>query len=254
MTEKKRNVAVLAEAPIQRTRANVDVPYDAMKYARDFILDMYADDIEKSGSFSKWYYNNSREYTKNVEALRQSLVRLASKDADAFYKIIKSPSPSPTSALPKATFIKEAEAFKKANKDKLNIDIRPFYGKEQLKQVADELGRTYEGDTLSAVLMGHAGGIMGGVDTRGYKEAIKGLTDKATVDTAYIGSCNYGDSGYEKRVQDLSGAFDAPVKAPIGSWLGPRRGIPSTGSVSDALFKGQPTTTLNRVKFKPRMK
>ncbi|TRZ53812.1 MAG: hypothetical protein D4S01_00615 [Dehalococcoidia bacterium] len=252
MTDKKRNVAVLAEAPIQRIRASVNVPYDAMKYARDFILDMYADDIEKSGSFSKWYYNNSREYNKNVEALRQSLVRLASKDADAFYKIIK--APSSTSALPKATFVKEAEAFKKANKDKLNIDIRPFYGKGHLRQVADELGRTYEGDTLSAVLMGHAGGIMGGVDTRDYKEAIKGLTDKATVDTAYIGSCNYGDSGYEKCVQDLSGAFDAPVKAPIGSWLGPRRGIPSTGNVSDALFKGQPTTTLNRVKFKSSMK
>ena len=68
------------------------------------------------------------------------------------------------------------------------VEVYPFYGEEELLEAGKKISEKYGEETISLGIMGHAGGMFGGVDVLApeWKEAFKTVD----IDTAFIAACS----------------------------------------------------------------
>jgi hypothetical protein len=68
------------------------------------------------------------------------------------------------------------------------VEVYPFYGEEELLEAGKKISEKYGEEQISLGIMGHAGGMFGGVDVLApeWKEAFKTVD----IDTAFIAACS----------------------------------------------------------------
>jgi hypothetical protein len=155
--------------------------------------------FDSHGSVIDWYNNKDRAYDSLPLKKKLSYAKYDSSSKRDY------------------TFSQQADYFKIMNKD-IDVDVKPFYGKQELEKVMHEASLSHKGENVSVSIMGHAGNKMGGVSVDDYKDIVdkSGFSTSCSVDEVLMGSCNY--SGREKNSKSISDAFSADVISQWGTW------------------------------------